>query len=369
MELEEIFPKQEIRALSDSDWRYRMILGTKAQLLEMRGCVNRLLGFAERQGVLDAEMLARLGSEDYDQFRSAIHELAVAEFLSPIGDINWHPAGRDSRIGEFEIIPINHEPIFVEVKTIFESPEVRRRDRNLDVLREVAHDILSPFRIDVEFLELQSDVIPNRFRAWLQRQVNALRGELTEPHQARELIFKDPFDDGSVTKVKVKVEFVREQDDDLPTTCNMFSGVVQVKLHERVKSVIDEALGQLPDTEPTLVIVAPAIAFGIDEFQMLAAMFSFPKVTYNTGIALSEQEPTVHYDLQGIVQESIRTRLSAVGVWHHKWTKDPQGSLDIYHNPLRAKEISHHILELLNVCQLIPKSVGTMEWTPNRPSE
>ena len=151
MELEEILPKREMRTLPDSDWRHRMILGTETQFGEMRGCVNRLIGFAEGQGILDTEMLARLGSEDYDQFRSVIHELAVAEFLSPVGDINWHPPGRESRIGEFEITPINHEPIFVEVKTVFESTDAKRRDRNYKVLREIAHTILSPFWIDLEF--------------------------------------------------------------------------------------------------------------------------------------------------------------------------------------------------------------------------
>lgn len=366
MELEEIFPKREIRTLSDSDWRHRMILGTEPQLLEMRGCVKRLLDFAEKQGILDSEMLARLESEDYDQFRSAIHELAIAEFLSPIGDINWHPPGRGSRIGEFEIKPINHEPIFVEVKTIFLSPDEQMRIRNWDVLRGIAHGILSPFWINVEFMRLECDIAPKRFRPWLQRQISYLRGELPHPNQERELMFTDTSKNGGVAEVKAT--FVRMPQGELPTTCDMFSGVVRINLHERVIEVIDGALEKLPDNQPTLVVIASATWVGLDEFEMIAAMFSLPKVTFTIGTAVSKQELTVHYDLQGIVQPSIRTRLSAVGVWHHKWTKDPQGSLDIYHNPLRAKEISHHILGLPNVCQLIPKGEGTMEWIPNRPS-
>jgi len=367
MELSALFPEEEMRNLSPSDWRRRMILEANPQTEEMQGCVKRLLHFAEKQSIFDTEMLARLENEDYDQFRSVIHELAIAEFLSPIGDINWHPPGRDSRIGEFEITPINHEPIFVEVKTIFESEWVKRITRNWERIRQITHGIASPFAVNLEFLELPCDIATRRFRPWFKQQVSALALEMKAVGQSRELIFEDVINKDTV--IRVKVGFTKMWVDEKPTLCSMSWGKETKELHERVKSVIDTALGQLPDTEPTLVVVAPAIPFGIDEFQMLAAMFSVPKVTYYQGPAPTKQEPRVHYDLQGIVQESIRTRLSAVGVWHHKWTREPQGSLDIYHNPLRAREISYHILELPNVCQLIPKGAGTMEWTPNRPSQ
>lgn len=367
MRLSELLPKNWGQNLPPSDWRQRIIFDKGVEVEGMRSCVNRLLNFAETQGILDAEMLARLGSENYDQFRSAIHELAVGEFLAQIGDIDWHPPGRDSRIGEFRIIPTGHEPIFVEVKTIFVSPDERRRIRNWDVIRGIAHNILSPFRVSVEFLKLEFDVVPRRLRPWLQRQVNRLTVELTQPHQEQELIFTDTSDDGRVAEVKVK--FVRMQDENLPTTCNMFSGVFWVNLHERVIEVIDGALEQLPDNQPTLVVIASTGWVGLDEFEMIAAMLSLPKVTFAMGTAVSKQEPTVHYSLQGIVQESIRTRLSAVGVWHHKWTKAPQGALDVYHNPLGARQITYRVLELPNVCQLVPKGEGTMEWIPNRPSQ
>ena len=78
---------------------------------DLRGCVNRFLEFAEHQGILNAEMLARLGNKDYEQFRSAIHELAIGEFLSSIGNIDWHPPGRDSRVGEFRISPTGYANI------------------------------------------------------------------------------------------------------------------------------------------------------------------------------------------------------------------------------------------------------------------
>lgn len=367
MELEDIFPKDKIRNLPDSDWRHRMMFDAKPEVSEIRGCVIRLLSFAERQGIVDNEMLSRLGSDDYEQFRSAIHELAVAEFLSPIGNINWHPPGRNLRVGEFEIKPTNHEPIFVEVKTIFKSPDEQREERNWDVLREIAHNIPSPFRIWVEFLKLQHEVVPRHFRPWLKWQISDLREELTDLYQERELIFADTFDDGSVIEVKVK--FVRIESDGLPTACDLWCGVRQVELHERVKEVIDGALEQLPDNQPTLVVVASTAWVGLDKVGMLAAMFSFPKVTFTRGTAMNKQELSVHYDLEGIVQPSIRTRLSAAGVWHHKWTKEPQGSLDVYHNPLGARQIPYHVLELPNVCQLVPKGKSTMEWTPNRPSE
>ncbi len=341
-----------------------MIFDKEPQLAEMRGCVNRLIGFAERQEILDIEMLARLGSEDSDQFRSAIHELAVAEFLSPVGDIEWHTPGRESRVGEFEIKPTNHEPIFVEVKTIFEGEDIKRQTRNWEQIKQITHDIASSFVVDLEFLELPCDMAGRRFRPWFTQQVRTLALEIKTVGQSRELIFKDVIN--AETIIRVKVTFTKMWDDEKPTLCSMSWGKENKELHERVKSVIDAALGQLPDTEPTLVVVAPAI-LGIDEFQMLAAMFSFPKVTIGT--APSKQEPTVHYDLQGIVQQSIRKRLSAVGVWHQKWTKEPQGSLDIYHNPLRAREISYQIFELPSVYQLIPKVEGIMEWIPNRPSQ
>jgi hypothetical protein len=68
VKINDIFPEDEIRKLPDSDWRYRMILGTEPYACGMRGCTERLLNFAEKQGVLDAEMLSRLSSQDYESF-------------------------------------------------------------------------------------------------------------------------------------------------------------------------------------------------------------------------------------------------------------------------------------------------------------
>ena len=152
-----------------------------------RDCVNRLLDFAEDQGILDAEMLTRLGSEDHDQFRSAIHEIAVGEFLSSAGRIDWHPPGRASRIGELNFLPKGYEPIFVEVKTIFVSSEERRRDKNWDALRELAHSVSSPFHINAEITRLGCNIVPRHFRAWLQQQVASLKEVLTQLDQQQEI--------------------------------------------------------------------------------------------------------------------------------------------------------------------------------------
>jgi hypothetical protein len=369
MHLSELFPQEKTRNLPPSDWRHRMVSDNRAEAEEMRGCVNRLLDFAEGQGILDPEMLSRLGSEDYDQFLSAIHELAVGEFLDSLGKIDWYPPGRDSKKGEFRIIPANHEPIFVEVKTIFTSSDERRRDRNWDVLREVAHSLPSPFRIDVEFTKLEGDIIPRHFRSWLQRQIRYMKKNLTQPRQEQELIFSDTSADGSVTEAKVA--FVRIQDDDLTiTACDMTSFGNTSNLPERIRQTIDDALEKLPDNQPTLVVIAGEPWVGLDEIEMIAAMFSYTKVAYKfyKGPApITPEAPTIYHSLEGIVQQSIRTRLSAVGVWHHKWTKDPEGTLEIYHNPLAAIQIPYHVMESLNVCQLIPKDKDTMEWMPNRP--
>lgn len=369
MELEIIFPEDKIRKLSDSDWRYRIMFDKEPQDSEMRDCVKRLLDFAERQDVLDAGMLARLGNEDYDQFQSAIHELAVAEFLSYVGSIDWHPPGRDLRIGEFNLSPEGYKPIFVEVKTIFDSLEERKGYNNWNTLREVAHSVFSPFHISAEITRLECDVVPKHFRAWLQRQVTSLKGVLTQLDQQQQITFKDKSEDGSITEIEA--DFVKCRDDDLPTSCGFTSGGLS-NLRKRMIEVIDGALGQLPDNQPTLVVIAsPGWSLGKNE--MLAAMFSPPKITYKMStepvVNKQQEDLTLLYDLEGIVQPAIRTRLSAVGAWHHKWTKEPQGSLEIYHNPLCGKQIPHHALEAPNVCQLVPKERGTMEWTPSRPLE
>lgn len=366
MDCSELFPQEKMLKLPPSDCRCYMFSDTNPHMEDICGCINRLLGFAEKQDVLDAEMLSRLRSKSYEQFSSAIHELAVAEFLSPIGDINWHPPGRNLRIGEFKIAPHNHEPIFIEVKTICDSKWVKKVSRNWDSIRKILHSVPSQFTIQLNFLELPCDVIPNRFRTWFERQVETLTLEINNLGQSRNVVFECLNNDGSSTRIMV--EFAKLADYKQPTSSGIHWDHNKLELHKRVKEAVNKALRQLPDNKPNLVVVAP-LSFDIGQQQMLAAMLSFPKVTIYQSTKPIKQEPTSHYDLQGIVQKSIRTRLSAVGVWHHKWSKDSQGSLDIYHNPLRAKEISHRILELPNVCQLIPKGVGTMEWVPNRPSQ
>jgi hypothetical protein len=362
--------EKRLKDLSYPDWRRWMFLESP-RAGDIRGCVARLLEFAEDQGILDAEMLARLRSEDYDQFRSAIHELAVGEFLLSGGNIDWHPPGRDSHIGEFRLLPRSYEPIFVEVKTIFESRDDRMRSRNWGILREVAHQIPSPFMITIEFMKLECDVVPKHFRPWIERQIIELREELTKEGQQKELIFRDSAKNGD--KIEIAVQFTRLHDNDLPTSCGHTSGGF-CDLHERVIQVIDGALNQLPDNQPTLVVVASTESVGLDEPTVMAAMFSLPKVTYRlytepaTGERQVDSDTSIHYELQGVVQKVIRKRLSAVGVWYHQWMPEPSGSLDVYHNPLGAKQIPCKILELPNVCQLIPKGEGTMEWVPNRPS-
>jgi hypothetical protein len=369
--LDKTFPENKLKGLAPSDWRRWMFLESP-RTGDIRGCVARLLEFAENQGILDTEMLARLKSEYYDQFRSAIHELAIGEFLSSIGNIDWHPSGRDSHIGEFILLPKRYEPIFVEVKTIFESPEERRRDSNWDILREVAHQIPSPFMMNVEFIKLECDVVPRHFRPWVKRQINELKKELTKEGQQKEFIFKDK--DENSNSIEVAIQFTRLYDKDLPTRCDHTSGGFR-NLHERVIEVIDGALNQLPDNQPTMVVVASTEWVGLNVFSMMAAMFSLPKVTYQlytepaTGERRKDSDSSIHYELQGVVQKAIRKRLSAVGVWHHKWTQAPSGLLDIYHNPLGARQILYKALEQTNVCQLIPKGEGIMEWVPNRPSE
>lgn len=360
--LKTLFPYERLKNIPSSDWRHRLLFSRRTEVGEMRGCVNRLISFAERQGVLNAEMLSRLGSDDYEQFKSAIYELAVAEFLSPVGKINWRPPGRNSRIGEFEIAPVDHQPIFVEVKTIFESDAMKRQNRNWELIKQVAHSIGSSSSVNVEFLVLQCAIVPRRFRRWLKRELDSV---MRTAEETTELIFEDADSQGNI--VRVKVEFTRIPVKEQPTLCSMSWGSGKSDMVDRAKEVIDGALGQLPNTKPALVVLVPSVPFGIDELEMIAVMFSFPKLTFRTGVAIGAQEPTIHYDLQGVVQPSVRRRLSAVGVWHHKWTREPQGSLDIYHNPLRRREISHYVLTLPNVHQLIPKAKEIMEWTPNLP--
>jgi hypothetical protein len=369
MRFSEIFPHKKLMELPSNDWR-RWMLSESPRAGDIRDCVARLFEFAENQGILDAEMLARLKNEDYNQFRSAIHELAIGEFLLSIANIDWHPPGRDSHVGEFRLLLKSYEPIFIEVKTIFESPEERRRDKNWGILREVAHQIPSPFMISVEFIKLECDVVPRHFRPWLERKINNLKKELTEEGKQNRFIFKDTAEGGK--NVEVAVEFVRLSDNDFATPCDHTSGGFS-NLHERVIDVIDGALSQLPDDKPTIIVIASTEWVGLDVSSMMAAMFSLPKVTYklHTETITDEQQKGIdagiHYDLQGIVQKKIRKRLSAVGVWHHKWTPEPAGSLYIYHNPLTLKQIPSTVLEASNVYQLIHKREGIMKWIPNRP--
>lgn len=365
MQLAKLFPRDYIQTLPTSDWRHKMIIRSYTQKRELLGFIEQLLEFAEIQGILDKEMITRLTGRSYDDFRSAINEIAIAEFLLPVGSINWNPPGRDWHIGEFEIIPPLHDPIFVEVKTTFESIDVQMRKMNWQKLRDVAHQIHSPFVIFLEFMELPRDVVPNRFRAWLRRNVDILKGQITSLHQEQELIFEDHLGDELIIRIKLK--FIKMRDEDLPTECSLFSGPERIETYESVKQVTDYALRQLPNTQPTLVVIADQTALGLDEFQMTAAMFSVPKVTFRRGTHIEEESSSVHYDLAGIVQHSIRTRISAVGVWHQQWTKKITRTLTIYHNPLAARPIAPELLRLEGITQLVPAGKGRMQWIPSTP--
>jgi hypothetical protein len=368
MEFNDIFIENELRNLPVYDWRHWMFIES-SKAGDIRSYVSRLLNFGENQKILNAEMLARLKNEDNDQFTSVINELAIGEFLSSISEPEWHPHGRDSRIGEFRITPRGYESIFVEVKTIFLSQEERKQQKNYEILREVAHGVFSPFMISINFTKIECDIVPRHFRIWLTRQVTTLKKVLLKKEEQKTSIFEEKMGNDNVTDVKVV--FTKLHDSDLPTICG-YSYVSWSNLDERVIEVIDGALSQLPENQANLVIIATIELVDLDEFTMMAAMFSRPKVTYKIykePTIIEEQELDIHYDLQGIVKKDIRKRLSAVGLWHHKWINEPSGSLDIYHNPFAVKQIPYQVLESPNIYQLIPKGVGSMEWVPNRPDK
>ncbi len=52
MQLSELFPQDNLQNLPPSDWRRWMFLGKETIKENNRGCVSRLLEFAENQGIL-----------------------------------------------------------------------------------------------------------------------------------------------------------------------------------------------------------------------------------------------------------------------------------------------------------------------------
>ena len=213
------------------------------------------------------------------------------------------------------------------------------------------------------------DINSKHFRAWFIKQINELSVKIKTRRKDKEVIFED-------RKIRINARFTRLSDKDESTRCSLDYGVHWDGTHERIIDTVSRALKQLPNTQPTLVIMVPAMPFGLDESQVLTAMFSFPKITFpivtsvdDESEKLAKQDTGIHYDLEGIVQPSKRTRLSAIGIWHHQWTNKPCGSLHIYHNPLTAKSIDHRVLQVAGIYQLVPKNNGTMEWIPDRPKK
>lgn len=61
MIIDELFPDKKLKDLPPSDWRRWMFIESE-KAKDIRVCVNRLLEFAGNQGILDAEMFARIGN-------------------------------------------------------------------------------------------------------------------------------------------------------------------------------------------------------------------------------------------------------------------------------------------------------------------
>lgn len=348
--LDKLFPTNLLRELPSEDHKYKILSGDYPGKDFHLKLLEEAIKFGYEREVLNKDKKYRLQNGNYNDFIAIMNELLVGRFLERVGTIKAEPQGRNKHIGEFEIQ--TSPPVFVEVKTLFVDDVQRSRDSMGNGMRQAAHDILSPFSLFVEISEFEPSFKRSQFKAFLTREL----GKITSGNVGDKVAPLTYRENSGLCAI---VEVIREGGYCRATPCSLSWGAFPHITHERIKLKVDEAIRQLPkDGRPCLVVLCSATS-DITETDMLYAMLGPRTISIN----LQSKSSFSYYPLAGIARPSLRTRISALALFHSEYFEyGTKQSMDVYHNPFASAPLSSNAMEKEGIRQLVRVNQTQMGW-------
>ncbi|MBA7605772.1 hypothetical protein ES703_12907 [subsurface metagenome] len=355
-------------AVSEDNFLHRLLIEEEPVLDVWRQHIDNCLELASRYNLLDADLEARLKKGDWESWQANINELKVARVLEGFLGVNclsWHPHGRDTKVGEFEIDSAK-PPIFIEVKTIFPRDLESLEEHVKDKLMRYAEQVPIPIFLSVlvESAGASESFSGKKFKAYLTKTLSGLN---IEDLKKESIKLPDYLD--NATGMHLIIETLPITPEETEKTCHvgMISGGARQILNEiYINHSLYKAYKQLPvGKHPCFVILCSSTGFPIESHAMLNALIGTLayRVYLRTSSAekVPESEPFRHPN--GFFQATRNRKLSAVGLYKEKLTETSmETNLEIYHNPFATNPIPNLIFVKKGIRQLVKVSDSEMMW-------
>ncbi len=361
--LKRLFSPDFIASLSEENFLHRLLVEQRPEADIWRQHINDCLELAYRYNLVDADLDARLKKGDWESWQAAINELKAAKYMEGIfriGCLNWHPKGRERKVGEFEIILSGLDvPIFVEVKTILPRDLENLEQRVFEKLRRSIRTIQLPFGISIrlESAGQTENFSQNFLKEFLIRELNKLNTKDASK------LYKLPKYQDKKTGLHLDIQA-------FPSSkyTNCYLGVCSFNARfmnnsEYVKFSLSKALEKLDkgDIRPLLVILCPSPNHLIDEHDVLNACLGTETFVVTMGSDGSVVDTKTTRKPDGLFQ--YKPKLSLIGIYKDQSNeKTIKGDLELYHNPSATHPIGKSVFKGRGVRQLVKKNDLEMEW-------
>jgi hypothetical protein len=273
----------------------------------------------------------------------------------------WRPKGHGKKVGEFQLIK-THEPIFIEVKTIFPRDLEKLEQRIIEKLMRYAEQVSIPIFLNVSIENVGSteSFSGKKFKDYLKSELPKLGSIELEKGSVKLPDYQD-----KMTGLHLKIETLAIKPKKEEKNCHIgiIGGGVKTIINEQyIKHSLGKAYTQLPTTgQPCLIIICPSTAFPLDEDDMLNALLGNLAVRYYFSNVKMAKKPETFRKPDGFFQIRRNRRVSAVGLYKGRNIEKP---LEIYHNPVGANPIPDSTFMDMKegVRQLVKANNQEMKW-------
>jgi len=361
----ELYPPSFVKKMHELKCRFgapRVVNFATSESPEIRAYLARFQEWLSHTPVEHQnELVGRLRSTDDRQFLGAYFEVIFHEFLHQCRyKVTIHPdIGQTS--GRPDFLASNDNAFYLEVTTRFHSPEIRKKERQINRFLRIIDSIPSPYLISVQFYTWLPDGFDaKRARDALATYLNTLSFERLD--EIKEYFYKEQ---GASIDYRIYQRKSETWGPPIVATWGFpvmwSSGSTQIRraLSQKIKSYKGiKTLGL-----PFVIALCSSGDWMISEKALDWAVYGKEQVTLFPGHP--ERGLELRRDLSGLLPPTPgdpsgrNTRVSAVIFCEQRWVGDKESygyRMKVYHNAWAASPLP------VEVFKGLPQCTDTMEW-------